>query len=370
MTDKTSEVLNGRARLHTVKTDAFKMTRFSINFITQKDERKTPLSKLMLSVMFRGSKKYPTVTCINKVLDEQYGAVVALRSSTVGDKKIHKISCKLLNDEFVFNGDSTDILERVMEIVSDILFSPLRDDNGKLLSAYVESEKRIAIDQINSKKNDPKAYASEQCSKKMFEGSPYALYEDEAKIIDSFTSADVTDNVSRFFEEAKIEFFYIGNKSHDSVKKLVQKYFPFSPDNSAEISYGESAFTGKGDNVKYSQEDAEVSQGRLVMGYRCGTVLADSGSYAMNVFNEIFGGSSVSKLFMNVREKKSLCYYCASTYDRYAGIILVDSGIQAKDADAAREEILKQLDALREGNFSDTELESARRCLIQRYNSA
>ena len=86
--------------------------------------------------------------------------------------------------------------------------------------------------------------------------------------------------------------------------------------------------------------------------------------------NTLWGGCATSLLFTHVREEKSLCYYCASTYDRYAGIVLVDSGIQSKDADDAREEILKQLDAIREGNFSDDELEAARRCLIQRYNSA
>ena len=124
MIKTTSETKNGTMRIHTVKTDKFKMSRFSINFITKSDKINTPLSKLMLSVMLRGSEKYPTVTSINKALDEQYGTAVSFGSSSVGDKTVHKISCKLINDRFLLDGDDTDILENVMAIVSDILLHP------------------------------------------------------------------------------------------------------------------------------------------------------------------------------------------------------------------------------------------------------
>lgn len=364
MTKNISVIGNGRIRLHTVTTDIFKMSRFSINFITKSDKYNTPLTKLMLAVMLRGSEKYPTVTSINKALDEQYGATVSLRSSAVGDKTVHKISCKLLKDRFVFDGDDTDILDSVMAILSDVLLNPLKDENGLLLSSYVESEKGIAIDQINAKINDPKAYASEQCSRYMFEGSDYAVVLDgDSDLIDSFTPGELTRNIRRFFSECRVECYYVGNKSHESVKDLIEKYFLFESACNCELEYGESSFKGKADGVRYIEESSDVSQGRLVLGYRCKTVLSDRDYYAMSLFNEIFGGASVSKLFLNVREKKSLCYYCYSSFHTSTGTIKVGCGIDPSKKDEALAEIALQLDAMKRGDFTAEEITTAKHTL-------
>ena len=112
MISRSTEIYNGKIRLHTVNTDKFKMSRFSVNFVTEKDKYRTPLTRLMLSVMMRGSEKYPTVTAINKALDEQYGATVMLRNVTVGEKSVNKISCKILKDRYALNSDDTKILEK------------------------------------------------------------------------------------------------------------------------------------------------------------------------------------------------------------------------------------------------------------------
>ena len=128
--------------------------------------------------------------------------------------------------------------------------------------------------------------------------------------------------------------------------------------------YAESAFEGNRDEPRYVEEEKDVSQGRLVLGYRCSTVLSDDDYYAMALFNEIFGGGSVSKLFMNVREKKSLCYYCYSSLHSATGTIYVGCGIDPMKKDDAIREIGTQLDAMKRGDFSDEEIETARRTLI------
>ncbi len=364
MTKNTSLISNGRIRLHTVTTDMFKMSRFSINFIMKSDKYNTPLTKLMLAVMLRGSEKYPTVTEINKALDEQYGAAVSLRSTTVGDNTVHKISCKLLKDKFVFEGDDTDILDSTMAILSDILLHPLKDEKGLLLSSYVESEKKIAIDQINAKINDPKSYASEQCSKHMFEGSEYAVVLDgDEDMIISFTREELTAHIKQFFRECRIECYYVGNKPHNSIRTLVEKYFPFDRGDGCDVEYSEFSFEGKGSGVSYIEDEADVSQGRLVLGYRCNTVLSDKDRYAMILFNEIFGGASVSKLFLNVREKKSLCYYCYSSFHTSTGTIKVGCGIDPAKKDEALDEIELQLDAMKRGDFTEDEIATAKHTL-------
>lgn len=368
MISNTTEIYNGKIRIHTVYTDTFKMSRFSVNFITKSDKYKTPLTRLMLSVMMRGSKRYPTITEINKALDEQYGAAVTLNNVIVGDKSINKISCKLLKESFALDVDGTKILENVIAILSEILFNPLKDENGLFLSSYTESEKHIAIDAIRSKINDPKAYASWKCSKYMFEGSEYAVTGDgDEQLIDSFTAGDITENLDDFMRDCRIECYYVGNESHEFVESLIKQYFLLDGFGIEDIALTERAYVTNRPDVKNIEETADISQGRLALGYRCGTVLSDRDYYAMALFNEIFGGGSVSKLFMNVREKKSLCYYCYSSLHSATGTIKVGCGIDPEKKDEALAEIANQLDAMKRGEFTETEMETARKTLISGF---
>jgi len=361
---RRSEINNGKIRLNTVYTDRFKMSRFSINFVVNSDKYRSPLYKMILSVMMRGSEKYPTITEINKALDERYDATVTYGSVRMGDKSVYKISCRLLKDRYVFAGDDTRVLDEVLDILSDILFHPRRDEDGLLLSSYVESEKKIEIDNINARINDPKSYSSEQCSRHMFKGTKYEVFGGDCELVSGFTPRELTDNIEKFFEECRVECFYIGDEPHERVAALIEEKFPFQNASDSSIVYRESAFEGDRREAQYIEDEKEISQGRLVLGYRCSTVLSDKDYFDMLLFNEMFGGGSVSKLFINVRERQSLCYYCYSSLHSATGTIKVECGIDPLKKDDALREISAQLDAMKNGDFSDSELESARRTLI------
>ncbi len=365
MIKNETEIYKNKLHLHILNTDRFKMSRLSLNFVFKKDEYRTPLTKLMLAVLMRGSGKYPTVTEINKALDERYGAAVSLRSISVGDKCIFKISCKLISGKFVFLGDKTDILGDVLAIISDIIFNPLLDENGLLRSDYIESEKKIAIDALRSKINDPKSYASEQCSRHMLEGSPCAISIDGSEeLIEAFTAEELTENINWFYRNCRLECYYIGDENSHRIAELFERNFEFDDEYESNLEYCESALPIFESNIKNIDEELNVSQGRLVIGYKCSTVMADEGSHAMSLFNEMFGGSSVSKLFLNVREKKSLCYYCYSSYHSATGTVKVGCGINPQNKEEALREIAKQLDAMCRGDFSDSEINTAKRTLV------
>ena len=113
------------------------------------------------------------------------------------------------------------------------------------------------------------------------------------------------------------------------------------------------------------EEAMDVSQGKLALGFRTGGVTCWEEDYpALTMFNAIFGGTTLSKLFMNVREKLSLCYYASSMLEKMKGLVLVSSGIEFDKYQTAKDEILSQLEAIRRGEIEDWELEGARRTLI------
>jgi len=365
MFSKTIEKKAEALRFHIVNTDRFKMSRLSFNFILPADREKSPLTKLMLAVMMRGCRKYPSVVSINKRLDELYGATVTWRALEVGNRHIFKISCEMLSNRFRFANDSESIADSVGRVIMDILFDPLKDENGLLDLTNFESERKLAIDAIRAKINDQKAYAAEKCKDILFEGSGYGISVDGTiEQLEKITLKDVTDNIDHFLENAVLECYYVGNDNVASIIDLVTDRFSKIDRKNAAISVTEIPFHIDNNDCRMVEENMPVSQGRLNIGCTSGVVMSDKGYYSMSLFNEMFGGASVSKLFMNLREEQSLCYYCYSSYSSATGIIMIGCGIKPENRDKAIEEIQHQLSEMQQGNFTDDEIETAKRTLI------
>ena len=366
MTEKTIERQDAGMRFHGIVTDKFKMSRLSFNFILPADKNKSPLTKLMLAVMMRGSAKYPTVTAINRRLDELYGATVTWRATRIGERHIFRISCEMLGEKYRLPDDECNISMGVCDVILDILLNPLKDGNGLLSSANIESEKKLAIDALKARINDQKAYASAQCQKLMLGDDPAGIsIEGSEKQIAAFTPEELTENIAYFLKNSVLECYYVGNDDFTGLAKAVGDAFaPLKRENLV-LCGEEKAFVSKNaDCIRSAEETMSVSQGRLNIGLTCGVIMSDENYYSMSLFNEMFGGSSVSKLFMNVREKQSLCYYCYSSYHSATGIIMIGCGIKPENRDKAFAEIENQLREMQSGRFSEEDIITAKRTVI------
>ena len=125
-----------------------------------------------------------------------------------------------------------------------------------------------------------------------------------------------------------------------------------------------------GAEPRLEEERMDVTQGKLALGFRTGGITCWEEDYpALVMCNAVFGATPLSKLFLNVREKRSLCYYASSNLEKMKGLLLVSSGIEFGQYQQARDEILAQLEAVRRGEIEDWELEGARRTLIGGHRS-
>ncbi len=366
MTEQRVERDCGTFRFHAIKTDKFKMSRLSFNFILPADRESSPLTRLTLAVMMRGCRSYPTVIAINKRLDELYGATVTWRAAVVGERHIFKISCETLGNRYRLPGDDTDILYGVAEVVADILLSPLTDESGLLDEANFKSEQKLLIDGIRAKINDQKAYAADRCRAVMLGDHPAGIStEGTEEQVAAFTREQVSENMGHLLHDSLLECYYIGSDDYEPTVSMLQERFGEIEKAPDVVLERERAFVREsGDGVREVTEEMNVSQGRLNIGCTSGVIMQDEGYYAMNVFNEIFGGGSVAKLFMNVRERKSLCYYCYSSYGSATGNIMIGCGIKPENRDKALKEIKKQLVAMQKGDFTEDEIETAKRTVI------
>lgn len=365
MFEKKIVAERGNFTLHAIKTDKFKMSRLSFNFILPADREKSPLTKLMLAVMMRGSEKYRSVVEINRRLDEFYGATVTWRTNSVGGRHVFRISCEMLNNRYRFDGDNIDIASGVASIILEILLNPLKNENGLLCESNIASEKKIAIDALRAKINDQKAYSADQCRKYML-GDDISGISSEGSIeqIENFSAEELTENINYFLENSVLECYYVGEEEPEDIARLISDAFVKVNRRKCEIPLTEKAFLPENTEEKEIDEIMDVSQGRLNVGCICRTIMSDEDYYAMNLFNEIFGGSSTAKLFMNVREKQSLCYYCYSSFHSANGTLMINCGIKKENKERALAEIRNQLSAMQKGDFSDGEIATAKKTII------
>lgn len=366
MFERVIDVPDKNLRFHILNTDKFKMSRLSFSFIFDADVKMSPTLKLMMSVIMRGSEQYPELSDINRRLDELYGATVTYRATSVGGRHIFKISCDMLSNRYRLEGDNTNVLLGVAELVLSILFHPLKDENGMLSEKYISNERKLAIDALKARINDQKAYAADQCRKAMLSGHISAVsVEGNEDILTSLSTKEITDSHKFFLENSAIECYYIGSDDATLTIDLIKQAFSQINRKARSANACETAFLSQRGSINEVCEEIEsVSQGRLNVGCTCGAVMSDSGYHAMSLFNEVLGGMSVSKLFMNVREKLSLCYYCYSSYNSAIGTIMIGCGIEPKNKNHALEEIKRQILAIQEGDFTDDELLCAKRTTL------
>ncbi len=352
-------------RLNFIETDKFKTNFLSVNYLTPLSEKDASMKALLPMVLKRGTQSYPDITSLSKRSDMLYATYIGYYNYKRGETQIFGFASNMLANRYVKDG--TDILGGALDLFEEVMFKPVLE-NGVFKSDYVESEKNNLADGIRAKINNKNSYAIKRCQEEMCRGETYAV-QDTGTVEDvcAITPQSLYEFYLDVINRARIEIFFVGmcdiNSLVDSLRKL------FSPINHVEGFIPYTNVIRKADKIREITEEQPVSQGKLSMGFRTNTVLADGDYHKFIVFAEIFGSSPSSKLFMNVREKLSLCYYCSLLPEPQKGIMIIASGIEVENKQKAQDEILVQLEAMRNGEFTDEEINSAKISIINDYRS-
>lgn len=356
----------GTARLCRIGTDRFKAGLLSVLAAIPIDRESACLAPLLLSVLRRGTKHYPTLTEVNRRLDRLWGTAFSIRSSYRGDLLLVGFSAGLLDGSYLPEGGD-ELLHGVTDLMREILLEPIRDADGLLSARYVESEKQLQIDAIRAQKNNPAAYAADRAKALLFAEEPCGIpllgTEEETAAV---TREQLTAYYDRFLAAFRPIVFSVGSTSAERLSRELDGCFGgrlTAPD-ALPCSVHRLA---KRDEPLRVTEQLEVAQSQLVLGLRTGILLGDAAFCACSVYNEMLGVSPVSRLFTYVREKQSLCYSCSSTYRGTHGSITVACGIKRENRERAEAEILHQLDLLCRGDFTDDELNAAKNSLVNAY---
>ena len=317
------------------------------------------MNALIPFVLRRGTGSYPTMEALNARYEELYGTAIEPVIRKIGEIQCSGFFASFPEDAFLPEGES--ILRDVLALTFDMLLAPVTR-GGLLLPAYVESERDNLLDLIASRLNNKRAYAITRAIEEMCCCEDFAVGrlggESECE---SIRYKKLTQQYHTLLQTCPIELFYCGRAEEKQVAALLREALATLPRGEIDYEIGTDVRMNALEAEPRTVEEAlDVTQGKLVIGWRLGVCMEEPDLAALYVFNAVFGGGSTSKLFMNVREKLQLCYYAGSLVDTHKGLLLVSSGVEFADRDAAQAEIFAQLEAMSRGEITDEELAAAR----------
>jgi len=340
----------------------FKTSLISAQFVTPLRKETAAAYALLPAVLRRGTVTYPDMGVMAAHLDQMYGARIDYTIRKKGENQCVGFVASLIDDSYALGGEK--LLEPVAALLGELICDPVTK-HGRFVPAYFDSEKTNLIDAIRSQINDKREYADSRLLREMCAGEPYGIPRlgDEPSV-EKLQPKKLYALYKELISTARLELFYSGSASQKRVEQAMLSAFSTLPrDVVQEIAIPQEHVART--EVLRIEDEMDVTQGKLGMGFSCGS----DDTAALLMGNTLFGGSSNSKLFLNVREKLSLCYYASSLYHRQKGLITVSSGIEFENFQKAYDEIMAQLDAVRTGDLEDWELEGAKSTLLNAYAS-
>lgn len=345
--------------LHHIGTDKFKIASVSISLLTQLTREKAAMNALIPNVLCRGSAAYDDMDKLNERCDELYGAAVTPQVRRIGE--IQTVGLTITFPEAAFLPDKENVTQEAISLLSEILLEP-STRGGLLREDYVNSERDKMAEAIRSRVNNKGQYALIRCIEEMCCFEDYAVTRlgrlEECREI---RYRKLTRQYQELLSTSPVEIFYFGRETPERVAEWLRASLSTMPRGEIEYDIGTDVrMNSVEEDVRNVTEEMDVSQARLVMGFRLGEIMEDPDRPVLSVFNAIFGNGVTSRLFVQVREKMQLCYSIGSAVDGYKGLLLASAGIDADRAEDVRSEIMHQLQEIRDGNITDEELAYAK----------
>ncbi|WP_339227771.1 pitrilysin family protein [Oceanobacillus sp. FSL K6-2867] len=347
-------------KLHFIQTKKFK----TINIVAKikaKLEKETITKRALLPyILKQGTKTYPDRSSMQLKLADLYGAVLTADGSKKGENHIITVRLEFANEKFV--PDASNVMDEAIQLFSEVLFHPNAGANG-FDDAVFKREIGTLKQKINAIQDDKMSYANmrlidEMCSEEAYQLHVHGYEED----LNTLTNEDLFSYYKQMLEQDKMDIYVLGDFAEEKVKHLIMD----TMQRTEQVVRAESA-TPVRKSVEEQQEIIEkqkVQQAKLHIGYRTNTTYQDDAYFALQVFNGLFGGFPSSKLFINVREKNSLAYYASSRLESHKGLLFVFSGIAPNDFEKARDIIRLQVQAMKDGDFTEQELNETKDLII------
>lgn len=360
---KTLEI-GKNVKLTLIPESKFKTNLISVYIQRKLDRNEVTKNALLPGILKSGCNKYKTLGQLTDREEELYGSYLHAGASKRGESQVLGFSILSVNEKYL----DEKILGQCIEFLNEIINNPLVIDGG-FNEEYLNIEKEILKDSIMSIINDKGNYAMKRTNEIMFEGEPYSINgKGYIEDLDTIDRVSLYEHYKEVLKTSPIEIMIEGEFEESEVVELIKEKFQFDRGNIIDIPKEE--YYKEVDEVKEVKENMDIAQGKLVMGYRCNVDYLDEEKYySLLLGSRILGGGADSKLFINVREKESLCYTIYSTIQKSKSTIMVCSGIEAQNYEKTVNLVKEQVQKLKDGDITESEISNAKIAFINSLNS-
>lgn len=346
-------------RVYKINNDKFKSIYISYNFTMEVKENSVFSNNAVLgALMAKSSRKYQTQKEIEKYLNSLYGANYDVNVEKYGDLYNLEFRIEYINKKFLPGNE--DLLENILNFLKEMIYNPAdwTDEN-------IKREKEFILERINERKDEKLKYGVQRAEELLCKDEPFGVFlygdQDNVQNVDK----DVLKNAYSELLKSCVTVIISGNlEGYDNIEETFNEVFKnieFSSKEVTDLIYNTKRESdNKTEEVKEYQD---TTQSVLSLGLRIKDCTIDD-FYALNLYNAILGTTPSSKLFQNVREKESLAYTVRSRYYRFKDIIVIFAGINKENYQKAVDVIKEQIEAIKKGEISKEEFESAKDSLM------
>lgn len=339
----------------------YKKNLISVAFSTQLNEDTATENVIVPALLTKSNSKLPSYKAFNNKMSRLYASSIGGTACRQYDLQTISFGAYYLDDIYALSGEKmTGIMT---DILIDCLTSPVKE-NGVFSEKFTELEKKTVIDNIETAINDKRSYAIERAMKTICKGEPasvcsYGTIEKAQQI----TPESAYKAYRRMLETMPCEIICTGCSDFDGVAEKFAAAFEKAGRH--DIENTTIALSPVKTQTEEVTERLTVNQSKLVLGFKSHS----DDDAALVLLQKIFGGTTSSKLFRNVREKMSLCYYCSAARNDLKGIMLVNSGVENGNIEKTKNAVVDQLEEIKNGNFTDEDINFAEMAIKNDFKS-
>lgn len=339
----------------------YKKNLISVAFSTQLSEDTATENVIVPVLLTKCNSKLPTYKAFNNKMSRLYASGIGGTAGRQYDLQTISFGAYYLDDIYALSGEKmTGIMT---DILIDCLTSPVTE-NGVFSEKFVELEKKTVIDNIETAINDKRSYAIERAMKTICKGEPASVCSygtvEKAKLI---TPDSAYKAYRRMLETIPCEIICTGCSDFEGVAEKFAA--AFEKVGRHDIENTTIALSPVKTQTEEVTERLTVNQSKLVLGFKSHS----DDDAALVLLQKIFGGTTSSKLFRNVREKMSLCYYCSAARNDLKGIMLVNSGVENENIEKTKEAVIDQIEEIKNGNFTNEDINFAEMAIKNDFKS-
>jgi predicted Zn-dependent peptidase len=292
------------------------------------------VSHFLEHLLFKGTKRYSAIE-IAEIFD---GLGASVNAAT--GKESTNLHARFLDTH----------TDEAFDLLAEMLLGPTYPE--------IDSEREVVLEEIAMYEDEPQDKVHDVLDRAVFGGHPLGRRVlGEADVISSIPIPDIDAYHRARYTGANIVVAAAGNVDHDAIVELAKRHVepPAAPGDAASLE----APRGNGAKVAFQQKDTE--QFHVCFGGP-GIDRSDERRYALTILDAVFGGSTSSRLFREVREKRGLAYAVGSYTQQYAdsGMIALYVGTREDNVEEACGIIGRELASIHADGITDDELTRAK----------